>query len=163
MHYKATGQCIQAVCRSGTGSGVFLFPFGFRFSLTLMYFALSDCPVTGDEACCFETYPTFVRLHLEYCVQAWSPQYRKDVELLKQVQRRATKMIRGLEHLSCEERLRELGLFSLEKRRKLCGDFTVAFQFLKGAYKQEGDRLLAQSDSDWTNGNGFKLKEGNFC
>jgi len=81
--------------------------------------------------------------------------------LLEWIQRRGTKIIRGMEHLSCEERLRELGLFSLEKQR-LREDLTAAFQYLKGAYKKDGEGLFTRAWSDGTRGNGFRLKEDRF-
>jgi len=68
-------------------------------------------------------------------------------------------MIRGLEHLSYEERLRGLGLFSLEKRRLW---LTAAFQYLKGACKKDGDNLFSKACCNRTRSNGFKLREGRF-
>ena len=70
-------------------------------------------------------------------------------------------MIRGLEHLSYEDRLRELDLISLEKRR-LRRDLIVAFQYLKGAYEKDGERLFSRACCDRTRGNELKLKEGKF-
>jgi len=70
-------------------------------------------------------------------------------------------VIRGLEHLSSEDRLIELGLFSLEKRR-LQADLRAAFQHLKGGYKKAGEGVFTRVCSDGTRANGLKLKEGRF-
>ena len=107
-------------------------------------------------------YSVLVKPHLEYCIQMWSPQYRTDMDLLKCVQKRVTKMIQKMEHLSYEYRLRELRLFSLEKRR-LQEHLIVAFQYLTGSYKKEGNRPFSRMICcNRTRGSGFKLKEGRF-
>ena len=68
------------------------------------------------------------RPQLEYCIQAWSPYLKQDMEKLEKVQRRATKMIHGYKDLSCEERLKRCGLTTMEKRRSR-GDLIEVYNY----------------------------------
>ncbi|KAK4830187.1 hypothetical protein QYF61_009214 [Mycteria americana] len=102
-------------------------------------------------------YTVMLRIYLECCVQCWAPQYKRDRDILERVQGRARKTIKGLEHLSYEERLRELGLSGLEQRRLRGSDPCVQIPD-DGGSKEEGARFLSVVPSDRTRGDGHKLE-----
>lgn len=107
-------------------------------------------------------FKSLVRPHLEYGNVVWSPLYKKDVLLLENVQRRATKMIPGLSDLPYEDRLRTLKLPSLVYRR-LRGDLIEAFKYTHNMYDVNREHLLPSDVGDRTRGNSYKLTKQRFC
>jgi len=76
-------------------------------------------------------YKSFVRTHLEYCVQSWNPYFVKDEEVLEKIQRRATKCVKGTKNKKYTEKLRDLGLTTL-KRGRIRGDLIETYKILTG-------------------------------
>ncbi len=91
-------------------------------------------------------------------MQFWSPQFRKDIDVIERVQRRATRLIAGLARLSYEERLKETGLYTLERRR-LRGDMIEMFMIMKGIDKISADKLFNRVHSDRTRGHSLRVKK----
>ena len=106
-------------------------------------------------------YNSLVRPHLEYCVQFWSPYYRKDIDKLERVQRKVTKMIPRLRNKPYEERLKELGLFSLSKRR-LRGDLIEIFKMFRGLDNVNIHDYVTVDERNVTRSNGYKITGRHF-
>ena len=101
-------------------------------------------------------YKAIVRPHLEYCIQAWRPYRKKDIDTLERIQRRATKMIPELRDLSYEERLKECGLTTLETRR-LRGDQIEVFKILNGYENIDRNMFFSLKNDSRTRGHEVKL------
>jgi hypothetical protein len=109
-----------------------------------------------DKSSFLRLYNCYVRPHLEYCVQAWAPYYKKDIKELEKVQRRATKLIPSLKNLPYEERLRNLGMYSLVCRRQR-GDLIETFKLLTGVEKVPHEKFFQPAVVSSTRGHSQKL------
>ena len=101
-------------------------------------------------------YKTYIRPHLEYCIQAWSPHLAKDIACLESVQRRATQIVAGFRNKPYEERLKLLGLTTLERRRTR-GDLIETFKILTGRESVDRELFFTKSQKG-RNMRGHSLK-----
>ena len=137
---KSSQQCIEATKKAGKMLGLIGRSFEFRSRDIIL-----------------RLYNSMVRPHLEYAVQFWTPHLRKDIDRVERIPRRATKLIPELRNKSYENRLRELKLFSMEKRR-LRGDMIKTFKIIKGLVNVKYEKYFNLDISCTTRNNGFKLK-----
>ena len=126
------------------------------------YFANAILGCVGRSIACQQVeggdpfpYSALVRPCLDCCVQFWTPEYAKDMELLDEMQQRTMRMMKGLKHLLYEERIRELGLCNLEKAQ---GVLSEVYEYLKGRFKENVARIFLVVHTDKTRGNRQKLK-----
>jgi ribonucleases P/MRP protein subunit RPP40 len=112
--------------------------------------------VSRDKEIIVRLYKALVRPHLEYCIQAWCPYLKKDIEILERVQRRATRMIKRCRGMSYEERLKECGLTTLERRRER-GDLIETYKLLTGREGIPYERFFTIEQTSRTMGHKLKL------
>ena len=105
-------------------------------------------------------YKSLVRPHLEYCCQVWRPYHQKDVNNIEKVQRRVTRMIPEISHLSYEDRLFETNLLSLEMRR-LRADLIEVFKIVNGLEKIDACIFFEQRSDCRTRGHPFRFYKPN--
>jgi hypothetical protein len=112
--------------------------------------------ISRDKDILLRLYKSLVRPHLEYCVQVWNPNLKKDKELLEKVQRRATKMIKGMGGLTYEERLKRCKLTTLERRRTR-GDLIQTYKTITRKDDLQPERFFKMAEYKSTRGHKYKL------
>ena len=108
-----------------------------------------------------QLFNSYVRPYLEYCVQAWRPYHKHNINILEAVQRRATKLVPGLKHLSYSDRLKNLNMFSVE-RRFIRGDMIEIYKMLKGQVSLNFNEFFTLADDSRCRGHSYKIKK-NYC
>ena len=114
-----------------------------------------------SKATILALYKSLVRPHLEYCIQVWNPHLAKDIKLIEDVQRRATKLVHGIENWKYDDRLKFLGLTRLDKRR-IRSDLVETFKILNGYYNISKG-LFFDLDDGGRRGHKEKLFKRRFC